>query len=219
MIQANGLAFRYEGAAQNALQGIDLRIAPGEFVGLAGASGSGKTTLLYALSGVIPHFLPGDFYGRVAIYGLDTIDTKPAQLARHVGLVMQDTDSQFATTIVEDEIRFGLENFGFADIDARVQRVLRLLGIESLRGQTLRSLSGGQKRKAAIASILALEPECLLLDEPTGELDPPSKRQVYEALQTLSRRGIAILVAEKNRALLDEFCQRIITLEGGHVSV
>ncbi|MDR0897949.1 MAG: energy-coupling factor ABC transporter ATP-binding protein [Oscillospiraceae bacterium] len=219
MIQASGLAFRYEGAAENTLQGIDLRIAPGAFVGLAGASGSGKTTLLYALCGVIPHFLPGDFYGHVAIDGLDTIDTKPAQLARHVGLVMQDTDSQFATTIVEDEIRFGLENFGFSDIEGRVARVLQMLGIESLRTRALRSLSGGQKRKAAIASILALEPACLLLDEPTGELDPPSKRQVYEALRALSGRGIAILVAEKNRALLDEFCQSIITLEGGHVSV
>jgi energy-coupling factor transport system ATP-binding protein len=159
MIRASGLSFRYEGAAQNPLPGIDRHIAPGAFVGLAGASGSGKTTLLYALCGVIPHFLPGDFYGHVAIHGLDTVDTKPAQLARHVGLVMQDTDSQFATTIVEDEIRFGLENFGFSDIEARVGRVLRLLGIESLRARALRSLSGGQKRKAAIASILALEPE------------------------------------------------------------
>ncbi|MDR0913656.1 MAG: energy-coupling factor ABC transporter ATP-binding protein [Oscillospiraceae bacterium] len=219
MIKVSDFTFCYDGSAQNTLQNVNFNIKPGEFIGLTGNSGSGKTTLLYALCGVIPHFVKGDFYGSIKINGLDTIDTPPAELARHIGLVMQDTESLFATTVVEDEIRFGLENFGFANIEEHITQTLQLLEIEHLRHEFLKSLSGGQKRRVAIAAVLALQPQCLLLDEPTGELDPPGKRMVYEILTKLNKSGVTIIAAEKNVELLNEFCKKTFSVEDGYVKI
>ncbi|MDR3345451.1 MAG: energy-coupling factor ABC transporter ATP-binding protein [Oscillospiraceae bacterium] len=216
MVSFNNVTFRYNDAARNALTNLTLEIADGEFVGVTGSGGTGKSTLLYAMAGAVPHFLKGDFYGAVTVDGLDTIDTPPVELAKTVGLVMQDTDSQFVAVEVEDELRFGLDNFGVPrdEYEDRLSEAFRVCGISPLRNRIIRELSGGQKRKVAIASILALRPRLLLLDEPTGELDPPSKRQVFHTLTELNKGGITVVVAEKNAALLREFCGRVITLEG-----
>jgi energy-coupling factor transporter ATP-binding protein EcfA2 len=133
---------------------------------------------------------------------------------------MQDTDSQFVATIVEDELLFGLENFGVphTEIEARLNEALESSGIKDLRNRVIRELSGGQKRKVAIAAILALRPQLLLLDEPTGELDPPSKRQVFETLRNLNRQhGLTIIVSEKNVPLLTEFSDNVITMANGEI--
>ena len=174
MIQFNECSFRYKGGRRNALDGITLNIGEGEFVGVTGASGAGKSTLTYAVSGLIPHHFTGDFYGSVTVNGLDTVEVKPEEIARFVGEVFQDIDSQMVSSIVEDEILFGMENFGLPhdEIGRRLEDTLSLLGIEDLRRRQISSLSGGQKQKVAIAAILALQPDVILLDEPTGELDP-----------------------------------------------
>jgi energy-coupling factor transport system ATP-binding protein len=216
----SSVTFRYNDASRNALSKLNLEIADGEFVGVTGSGGTGKSTLLYAIAGAVPHFLKGDFYGSVTVNGMDTIDTQPVELARTVGLVMQDTDSQFVAVEVEDELRFGLDNFGVpeSEYESRLSEACGVCGIENLRTRIIRELSGGQKRKVAIASIIALRPKLLLLDEPTGELDPPSKRQVFRTLTELNANGVTVIVAEKNAALLHEFCGRVITLGGeGHI--
>ncbi|MDR1409317.1 MAG: energy-coupling factor ABC transporter ATP-binding protein [Oscillospiraceae bacterium] len=212
----SNVTFRYQDASRNAITNLSLVIGAGEFVGVTGSGGTGKSTLLYAMAGAVPHFLKGDFYGSVTVFGVDTVDTSPVELARAVGLVMQDTDSQFVAVEVEDELRFGLDNFGIpkTEYEDRLSEACRVCGIEALRNRIIRELSGGQKRKVAIASILAMRPNLLILDEPAGELDPPSKRQVFRTLAELKDKGITVVVAEKNAALLHEFCGRVITLEG-----
>ena len=190
MVEINNLTFKYEGSQKNALENINLHVNKGDFLGIIGESGAGKTTLCSAINALIPHHFKGDYYGSVKVDGQDTFDIAPGLLALKVGSVFQDIDSQMLSTFVEDEILFGLENFGVPkdQIERRLSQALKDIGIEDLRYREIASLSGGQKQKVAIASILALEPEVLLLDEPTGELDPASSRQIFSVTWTLEPR-------------------------------
>ena len=221
MIQFNECSFRYKGGRRNALDGITLNIGEGEFVGVTGASGAGKSTLTYAVSGLIPHHFTGDFYGSVTVNGLDTVEVKPEEIARFVGEVFQDIDSQMVASVVEDEVLFGMENFGVpkAEIGRRLEETLSLLGIAGLRRRQISSLSGGQKQKVAIAAILAMQPEIILLDEPTGELDPESSVMIFEILQKLNRDfGKTVVVVEQKIMLLCGYVDRIILLDHGKVA-
>ncbi len=188
---------------------------------MTGASGAGKSTLTYAVSGLIPHHFTGDFYGSVTVNGLDTVEVKPEEIARFVGEVFQDIDSQMVSSIVEDEILFGMENFGLPhdEIGRRLEDTLSLLGIEDLRRRQISSLSGGQKQKVAIAAILALQPDVILLDEPTGELDPESSVMIFELLKALNRDyGKTVVVVEQKIMLLCSYVNRIILMEKGRVA-
>ena len=221
MIQFNECSFRYKGGRRNDLDGITLNIVEGESVGVTGAPGAGKSTLTYAVSGLIPHHFTGDFYGSVTVNGLDTVEVKPEEIARFVGEVFQDIDSQMVSSIVEDEILFGMENFGLPhdEIGRRLEDTLSLLGIEDLRRRQISSLSGGQKQKVAIAAILALQPDVILLDEPTGELDPESSVMIFELLKALNRDyGKTVVVVEQKIMLLCSYVNRIILMEKGRVA-
>ncbi len=218
MIKFEDFSFKYKDATQNALSDINLTINEGEFVGITGNSGAGKTTLTYAISGLVPHHFKGDFYGAVKINGLDTVDTKTEELARYVGEVFQDIDSQMVSSKVEDEILFGLENFGYsrAEISKRLNEVLDLLGIKELKNRQISSLSGGQKQKVAIASILALKSPVIVLDEPTGELDPDSTIMIFEILKKLNKEfGKTVIIVEQKIMMLCEYADRIIVLNDG----
>lgn len=218
MIDIQELTFKYTGAQANALENITLKIEKGDFVGLIGESGAGKTTLCSCINGLIPHHFTGDFYGSVKIEGDDTFDVNPGKLALKVGSVFQDIESQLVSYFVEDEILFGLENFGVpADqIEGRLAGALEDLGISELRHREVSSLSGGQKQKVVIAAILALEPDILILDEPTGELDPASSVQIFELLKKLNEeKGITVVVAEQKIMLLCEYVKKLIVLEKG----
>jgi len=220
MIRLTGLNFQYKDAPDFALTDINLTIEPGEFVGIIGPSGAGKTTLTYVLSGVVPHYYGGDFYGRAEVDGLDTVDAGPAKLTQVVGSVFQDIDGQMVASIVEDELLFGLENFGVPreEIERRLTEALDTLGIAALRHRAIASLSGGQKQKVAIAAIVALRPRVLVLDEPTGELDPRSSVMVFEMLKTLNERlGMTIVVVEQKIMLLCEYAKRLTVMDGGRV--
>ena len=218
MIEIQELTFKYSGAKKNALDKISLEIEKGGFVGIIGESGAGKTTLCNCINGLIPHHYTGDFYGSVKVDGNDTFDINAGKLALKVGSVFQDIESQITGYFVEDEILFGLENFGIpADqIERRITDSLETLGISELRHKEISSLSGGQKQKVVIAAILALEPEVLVLDEPTGELDPASSVQIFSLLKKLNEeKGITIVVAEQKIMLLCEFVKKLIVLEHG----
>ena len=160
MIEIQELTFKYAGAKNNALNNISLKIEKGDFVGIIGESGAGKTTLCNCMNALIPHHYRGDFYGSVKIDGTDTFDTDTSKLALKVGSVFQDIESQLVSSFVEEEILFGLENFGIpADqIESRISSALEDLGITELRHREISSLSGGQKQKVVIAAILAIEP-------------------------------------------------------------
>lgn len=220
MIKIEKLTFKYSSAENNALNDVSLTIDKGDFVGLIGESGAGKTTLCSCINGLIPHHYTGDFYGSVKIDGKDTFDEKPGQLALKVGSVFQDIESQLVSYFVEDEILFGLENFGVPkdQIEKRLSGALDSLGISELRHREVSSLSGGQKQKVVIAAILALEPDVLVLDEPTGELDPASSVQIFELLKKLNEeKGITIVVAEQKIMLLCEYVKKLIVLEKGNL--
>ena len=221
MISVKGLSFKYEGSAKNSLNNINLEIEKGDFLGIIGESGSGKTTLTRAINALIPHHYKGDFYGSVNIDGTDSFDTTPGKLALKVGSVFQDIDSQLVSTFVEDEILFGLENFGFPkeEILKKVDEVLEEFGIQELRYREIASLSGGQKQKVAIAAIVALNPEILILDEPTGELDPASSRQIFALLEKLNReKNMTIIIVEQKIMLLCEFAKKIAVMEEGCIT-
>ncbi|MCR5670478.1 MAG: ATP-binding cassette domain-containing protein [Butyrivibrio sp.] len=221
MISVKDLAFKYQSSKSPALDGINIEIEEGDFVGITGTSGAGKTTFAFALNGIIPQKIKGDFYGAVTIDGKDTAEHPAEEFARKVGEVFQDIDSQMVASVVEDEILFGLENFGVPhdEIGPRVDNVLKELGIEELRDREISSLSGGQKQKVAIASILALEPEVIVLDEPTGELDPESSRDIFRLLTKLNReKGITVIIVEQKIMLLCEYVKHMMVLDKGHVA-
>jgi energy-coupling factor transport system ATP-binding protein len=205
MVDIKNLSFRYKGAERNALSGINLEIPEGDFLGIIGSSGAGKSTLVCAINGVAPHHFPGDFYGQVLVNGLDTLEAGAETLARQAGSVFQDIDGQMVASVVEDEILFGLENFAVPheEIEGRIAEALAAAGIADLRQREISSLSGGQKQKVVIAAITALKPRIIILDEPTGELDPYSSRKIFEYLKELNESsGITIIVVEQKNAPL-----------------
>ena len=220
MIEFENFTFRYREGTRPVVTDINLTIADGAFVGMTGAAGSGKSTLTYAMNGIIPHCYPGDFYGSVRVSGLDTCECSLTDISRVVGSVCQDIDSQMVSSIVEDEMLFGLENFGVPHdrIEGRLSEALADMGIQDLRHRTIDSLSGGQRQKVAIASILALRPKVLVLDEPTAELDPTSSLAVFELLARYAREhGTTVVVVEQKIALLSHFCDQLVIVEDGGI--
>ena len=220
MIDIQSLTFRYEGSETPALNDVTLTVPDGAFLGIIGPAGAGKTTLAHCMSGIVPHAYRGDFYGAVMVNGLDTADNRLTDLSKIVGTVFQDVESQIVSSVVEDELLYGLENFGVdhGEIEDRLTFALEKVGITALRHRTLASLSGGQRQKVAIASLIALLPKILVLDEPTGELDPGSSRQIFSLLRTLNREyGMTVVVVEQKIMLLCEFAERLAVLNEGRI--
>ena len=177
------VSYFYPGAAAPALRDVSLTVAAGELIGVIGATGAGKSTLCLALPGIVPQQAGGRFHGAVEVGGLDTVTTPIHALARAVGIVLADPDTQLVATSVENEIAFPLENLGVPadDIRRRIPEVLaqvRLAGLERKRPD---ELSGGQKQRLAIAAALAARPPLLVLDEPTSQLDPAGEAEVLLA--------------------------------------
>ena len=220
MIQIQDFSFTYKNGENPALQEVSLTVPDGGFLGIIGPAGAGKTTLARAIAGIIPHHYPGDFYGSVTVNGLDTVDSKIVDLSRLVGMVFQDVESQIISPLVEDELLYGLENFGVPreEIPGRMEEALAKVGVSDLRERSIASLSGGQRQKVAIASIIALKPKILVLDEPTGELDPRSSRQIFSLLKELNEeQGITVILIEQKIMLLCEFARQLAVLSKGRI--
>ena len=220
MIQIQDFSFTYKNGENPALQEISLTVPDGGFLGIIGPAGAGKTTLARAIAGIIPHHYPGDFYGSVTVNGLDTVDSTIVDLSRLVGMVFQDVESQIISPLVEDELLYGLENFGVLreEIPGRMEEALAKVGVSDLRERSIASLSGGQRQKVAIASIIALKPKILVLDEPTGELDPRSSRQIFSLLKELNEeQGITVILIEQKIMLLCEFARQLAVLSKGRI--
>ncbi len=218
MIEIKNFTFQYREGARPVVSDVSLAIPDGAFVGITGAAGSGKSTLTYALNGIVPHCYPGDFYGSVVVDGMDTCEVALTDLSRAVGSVCQDVDSQFVTSVVEDEVLYGLENFAVPrdQMEQRVARALADMGIADLRDRVISSLSGGQKQKVAIASILAMRPKVLVLDEPTAELDPASSQGVFDLLASYAREhGTTVVVVEQKIALLSQYADLLVIVDEG----
>lgn len=218
IIELRDVSFSYGEGARAALDHVSLSISEGDFVGVIGPSGAGKSTLAAVMSGAIPHHFTGQLYGATLIDGKDTCEVTLTDISRIVGSVLQDIDAQMVASVVEDEILFGLENFGVPhdQIEGRISQTLTTVGISDLREREIATLSGGQKQKVAIAAILALAPRVLVLDEPTAALDPASSTLVFETLRKVNElAGITIVVIEQKVALLSKYCGRVLVMNEG----
>lgn len=204
------------------LRDVSLEIQEGEFVAIMGATGAGKTTLCLALNGIVPQSTGGTIRGRVLVDGQDTKRTPVPELARRVGLVFQDPETQFFNMSVEAEIAFGLETLGVARAEMR-ERIAWALDLVSMTGFEKRSpfhLSGGQKQRVAIAAILAMLPKILVLDEPTASLDPSGKAEIFDVLGTLRKqRNMTIVLVEQDSEQIAEFADRVVILCDGAVEM
>lgn len=218
-IEIQDLSYRYRGQKKLALQNVNLQVQRGDFVVIMGPSEAGKSTLSECLNGLVPHFFRGRFQGEVHVLGMSTREHTVAEMAEHVGLVFQDFESQLFSTNVALEVAFGPENFSvpWEEMNERVHRSLKLVGLDGMEGRTPASLSGGQKQKLAIASVLAMEPKILCMDEPTTDLDPISKLGIFAIADELRRtRAITLIIVEHEteEALKAE---RIVLMKGGVV--
>ncbi|MCG2796482.1 MAG: energy-coupling factor transporter ATPase [Actinomycetia bacterium] len=221
LVEVEELTYSYPGRDRPALEGVDLRLSPGEFVLLLGSSGSGKSTLCRSLNGLVPHFYGGKISGKVTVAGKDTLQARVKDLSRHVGMVFQDPENQLVTESPVSEVAFGLENMGLdpATMRKRVEEVLATLRLSSLKGKKISELSGGQKQKVALASVLVMHPEVLVLDEPTSQLDPISADDFLSTLKSLNDElGLSVLLVEHRVERCFHFADRVIVLEKGRVA-
>ena len=222
MLRLDGVGYRYAGYAKPVLQDIDLTLGDGELVGLVGANEAGKSTLCLVASGLAPGSIGGALTG-----GGLSIDGKPMagrplyEFSTRVGIGFQNPSTQLSgvTGSVFEEIALGPMNLGLSQRDTieRTREAMARLGIEDLAEREPRRLSGGQGQLVVIASLLAMRPPHLVLDEPTAQLDPEGTRLVGEALQALAATGTALLIAEHKTDLLAALCSRVVVIDAGRL--
>ena len=219
-ISVEHLAYAYPGVDDTpdivVFEDLDLQIEEGSFVAILGGNGCGKSTLAKHFNSIL---LPGG--GKVYVYGMDTSDEeKLIAVRRCTGMVFQNPDNQIVANVVEEDVAFGPENLGIAspEIRNRVDKALKQVGMYEYRGHAPHLLSGGQKQRVAIAGIIAMEPKCIVLDEPTAMLDPRGRREVMQTITQLNRdKGITVILITHH---MDEAAQaqRVIVLHKGKVA-
>jgi energy-coupling factor transporter ATP-binding protein EcfA2 len=218
VIDIRDLTYTYRRTArQRTLKGITLRINPGEYWLVAGASGSGKSTLVRTFNGLIPHFYGGQMAGDVLVHGRSTRRRRVTELFHQVGLVFQNAEAQLFGRTVEQELAFGLESLGLtrSEIRRRIDGSVDRFGLEPLMGRSPHTLSGGQQQLVAIAAIVALRPDLVVLDEPYAHLDPANVRRVREHLKGVAGDGTGVVVCEHRLALVVPDADRMTVLSGG----
>jgi energy-coupling factor transporter ATP-binding protein EcfA2 len=227
LVEMRDAGFRYPGSSAPALDGVSLTIDDGEVVGLAGPSGAGKTTLCLTLTGLVPHSTGGDLTGSVKLGGRESRETSLGELLSPldadralVAVTFQDPESQIVGMTVEEDLAFGAENLGVPreEINRRIDEALDFVRLGGFRTAFPYSLSGGQKQRVAIAAALVMRPRLLILDEPTSELDPQGRAEIFELIGRLAATGdYAVLVVEHALDELASAVHRLVILQEGRV--
>ena len=220
VIEVKNLRYTYTGSEDLVLKGIDFAVRKGEIVGIMGPTGAGKTTLCLALSALAPHSIGGKVEGDVVIGGMKTTQHEYGDVAKKIGIVFQDPETQLFGMEVHEDVALRLMNMGFPknEIDQKVKSALHTVRLDHFEKRFPYTLSGGEKQRVAIAGALAADPEILILDEPTSELDPIGKREVFDAVNELSRsRETTIVVVDHNSDELVRIADRILVMKEGRV--
>jgi energy-coupling factor transporter ATP-binding protein EcfA2 len=219
-VSIENLGFRYHGTSRWILNKLNLNIAQGEIVVLAGQSGCGKSTLLRSINGLIPHMYPGDYVGTVVIDELLVEKTPMRELARKVGFLFQNPENQIFMFSVERDVAFGLENLGVprGEIRKAVDESMNLLGISSLAERAPHELSDGQKQRVALAGVIAMKPQIIILDEPTSLLDPLTASELVSLVKQLNHDlNITLLLVEHRLDLLANIADRMVVMSNGEI--
>ena len=217
MININEVEYSYDGSEQKALSGVSLEIREGEFLAIVGHNGSGKSTLAKMLNALL---LPDS--GTVTVFGMDTADEElTLEIRKRVGIVFQNPDNQIVTTVVEEDVGFGPENLGVptAEIIERVHNALEAVGMTDYAKSAPHMLSGGQKQRIAIAGVLAIRPDVLVLDEATAMLDPIGRKAVLDIAQSMNKQlGITVVMITQ---YMDEavLADRVVVMNGGRIAM
>ncbi|MGK7933194.1 MAG: ABC transporter ATP-binding protein [Microcystaceae cyanobacterium] len=214
------VSYCYPNSQEFVLKDMDLTIYKGEFLGIIGETGAGKTTLSLIFNGIVPQFYGGRFFGVATVAGMDTLETPVNQLSRRVGMVFEDPEVQLTATSVENEIAFALENLCLPreEIIARIPPVLEAVRLQGYEKKAPDELSGGQKQRLAIAAALALQPDLLILDEPTSQLDPIGTKEVFNTVQKLNQElGVTIVMISHAAEEMATYADRIGLLSRGEL--
>jgi energy-coupling factor transporter ATPase len=220
MIETRNLTYTYPGATKPSISDVSIKVEKGEFVLITGPSGCGKTTLCRTFNGLIPHFYQGELKGEITVAELDAAKRPTYEMAKHVGLVFQNPENQLFALSVEKDVAFGLENLGYnrEEMRKRVDWALNLTGIHDLSDRSPHELSGGQQQRVAIAAVLAMQPEIIVLDEPTSFLDPLSAEKIFEVIHDFNKNlGITVVLVEHRLDLTAKYADHIIIMDQGRV--
>jgi energy-coupling factor transporter ATPase len=220
IIETKNVTYTYPGATKPSISNASIKIEKGEFTLITGPSGCGKTTLCRCFNGLIPHFYQGELTGEVTAVGFNVKNQSIHELAKHVGLVFQNPENQLFALSVEKDVAFGLENLGLPreEMRQRVDYALKLTEIYDLRERAPHELSGGQQQRVAIASVLAMNPKIMILDEPTSFLDPLSAKKIFEVIYELNKKlGITVVLVEHRLDLTAKYADHIIIMDNGEI--
>lgn len=220
-IIVDNLKYRYPLTKELALKGVSFQVEEGEFISIIGENMAGKSTLCQALVGLVPHFYHGAYGGKVIVDGLEVKESEISELSSRVGIVFQNPFTQVTGSklTVYEEIAFGLENMGVSreEMINRIDYALSLLDIYKYKDRNPFDLSGGQMQRMAIASIIAMKPQIIVLDEPTSQLDPQGSEEVFKAIQSLSREGMTVIMVEHKIEKVAQYSDRIMLMHEGSI--
>ena len=213
--------YKYPLEEKQALKNINIEIKKGEFWAVIGKNGSGKTTFCNMLRRFVPDFYKGELTGKIMLEDKELKDYSQKELVQKIGFVFQNPFTQISGVkdTVFEEIAYGLENLGLdkEEIISRVEKILKLLEIEKLRDRNPYDLSGGQKQRVALASIIAMNPDILVIDEPTSQLDPKGTEDIFKIINLMANEGKTIILVEHKLELIAEYAQNILVLDEGEI--
>ena len=220
-IEIKNFSYKYPLEDKNVLENLNLKIETGEFWAIVGKNGSGKTTFCNALRRFVPDFYKGEVTGKIVIDGKNLKDFNPKELVTKVGFVFQNPFTQISGVkdTVFEEIAYGLENLAVEKekIIKRVNETLKLLEIEHLKDKNPQEMSGGQKQRVALASIIVMDPEILVIDEPTSQLDPKGTQDIFKIINIMAKKGKTIILVEHKLELIAEYAEKIVVLDEGKI--